>query len=367
MKQMLTEKILIFLLCMIPAVRQSSAERVGALLFAVSWACLSLLVREKQQKIMIAAYAALCLAGKDGLFFLPVFFYDAAGRRDGRFLLARDLPAAAAVAAASAVAAGESLFLWWYLLLLMALAFWLRRRCDERLALEERFHSYRDLTAEQSDILKEKNRELIDRQDYEIELATLNERTRIAREIHDNVGHLLTRSILQVSALQVVMGKEKTMAVPLAELKDSLEDAMDNIRTSVHDLRDDAMNLELSLRSLTDSFSFCPVRMEYEAGKLPRQVACCFLAVSREAFSNIARHSQATEASISVMEHPGFYQLMIRDNGKGCPSDRPDSLIGNGIGLLNMKERVEALGGNFNLQTRGGFSIFISVPREGKE
>ena len=50
MKQMMTEKILIFLLCMIPAARQSSAERVGALLFAVSWACLSLLVREKQQK-----------------------------------------------------------------------------------------------------------------------------------------------------------------------------------------------------------------------------------------------------------------------------------------------------------------------------
>lgn len=71
MKQMMTEKILIFLLCMIPAARQSSAERVGALLFAVSWACLSLLVREKQQKVMIAVYAAFCLAGKDGLFFLP--------------------------------------------------------------------------------------------------------------------------------------------------------------------------------------------------------------------------------------------------------------------------------------------------------
>ncbi len=129
------------------------------------------------------------------------------------------------------------------------------------------FILYRDLTAEQSDILKEKNRELIDRQDYEIELATLNERTRIAREIHDNVGHLLTRSILQVSALQVVMRNENIMAVPLAELKDSLEDAMDNIRSSVHDLHDDALNLELSLRSLTDSFSFCPVRLDYEAGK----------------------------------------------------------------------------------------------------
>ena len=96
-------------------------------------------------------------------------------------------------------------------------------------------------------------------------------------------------------------------------------------------------------------------------------MACCFLAVSREAISNIARHSQATEASVSVMEHPGFYQLITRDNGKGCASDRPDSLAGNGIGLLNMKERVEALNGNFNLQTRGGFSIFISVPREGKK
>ena len=54
--------------------------------------------------------------------------------------------------------------------------------------------------------------------------------------------------------------------------------------------------------------------------------------------------------------------LALKENGLW-----PDSLAGNGIGLLNMKERVEALNGNFNLQTRGGFSIFISVPREGKK
>jgi len=66
-------------------------------------------------------------------------------------------------------------------------------------------------------LLRQKNRELIEKQDYEIRLATLNERGRIAREIHDHVGHLLSRSILQIGALMVTKGREQRIIKLVAE------------------------------------------------------------------------------------------------------------------------------------------------------
>lgn len=71
-------------------------------------------------------------------------------------------------------------------------------------------------------------------------LATLNERNRIAREIHDNVGHLLSRSLLQVGALQVV-NRDETVRQGLDTMRDTLSGAMDSIRRSVHDLHDESV------------------------------------------------------------------------------------------------------------------------------
>ena len=80
-------------------------------------------------------------------------------------------------------------------------------------------------------------------QDYEIYLATLKERNRIAREIHDNVGHMLTRSILQLGALSVI-NKDETVGEAINDLSGTLNTAMTSIRSSVHDLHDDSIALK---------------------------------------------------------------------------------------------------------------------------
>lgn len=80
----------------------------------------------------------------------------------------------------------------------------------------------------------------------------------------------------------------------------------------------------------------------------------------REALSNISRHSNATEASLSVLEHPGFYQVIIRDNGTQAAAAGS-----GGIGLMNMRERVEDLHGIFRTEVQNGFRIFISIPKQG--
>lgn len=198
-------------------------------------------------------------------------------------------------------------------------------------------------------------------QDYEVELATLAERNRIAREIHDNVGHLLTRSILQVSAMLVVHSGNTELKEPLLAVKDTLSDAMDNVRQSVHNLHEESINLQQQLTRLTDDFTFCPVQLTYDSTPLPKELNYTFIAIVKEALSNIARHSNATRASVSVLEHPSLYQLRIHDNGTLQTQDSPD-----GIGLFNMEERIRALDGNFHIDRTNGFKIFISIPKRGK-
>ena len=104
--------------------------------------------------------------------------------------------------------------------------------------LEEKLRRTQDDSKERSLLLSQKNKALQEKQDYEIYNATLKERNRIAREIHDNVGHVLSRSILMVGAAKII-NKDPGMTAMLKNLEDSLNHAMNSIRNSVHDLHDE--------------------------------------------------------------------------------------------------------------------------------
>jgi signal transduction histidine kinase len=200
----------------------------------------------------------------------------------------------------------------------------------------------------------------MEKQDYEVRIAKLAERNRIAREIHDNIGHLLTRSILQISALGVSHAGDARLRDELGQIKETMSGAMDSIRDSVHDLHDESIDLKMQLSEMIAGFAFCPIELHYDAGELPGVIKYCFIAVAREALSNIARHSDATDAAVSVAEHPAFCRMTVEDNGTAISS----SAATGGIGLSNMASRVEALGGVFRAEYDNGFKIFITVPKE---
>lgn len=242
-------------------------------------------------------------------------------------------------------------------LLLFVLAFLLKCKTLHLLQLEQDFKRLRDTSTEYNLLLRQKNQELIKQQDYEIRVATLKERNRIAREIHDNVGHMLSRSILQSGAL-IAINKDPNLQEPLGSLKDTLSLVMDSIRESVHDLHDDSVDLKSSLQTMMKNFTGYDVHMEYDMGTiLPRDIKYCFIAIAKEALSNISKHSNATRIKIIAREHPSFYQLIIEDDGTNI------TLSNTGIGLTNMQERVEQLHGRFSVTTEQGFRIFISVPK----
>ncbi len=224
--------------------------------------------------------------------------------------------------------------------------------------LDKRYRQTRDDTKELTLLLKEKNQALLENQNYEIYTATLKERNRIAREIHDHVGHMLSRSILLTGAIKT-LSADPSIRQPLEHLEDTLNTAMDNIRSSVHNLHDSSLDLKDTLDSLVSSHTFCPVSLDYDAGyDIPKDVKYCLVAIVKEALHNISRHSNADHAKIILREHPGLYQLSIEDNGTLSDQTPP-----SGMGLQNMQERTRSLGGNMQIYRDRGFRIFISIPK----
>lgn len=234
---------------------------------------------------------------------------------------------------------------------------------------QQRMRRTRDELQERALALEARNRDLADRQDYEVELATLAERARIAREIHDNVGHQLTRASLQTEALRVVHANEPGVAADFADVKRTVDEALQLVRASVHALNDNATNLSVQLERIVEgarSDSGPQIELEVLAEHAPTNVANCFAAVLREALSNAMRHAHAKTITVRCMEHPSFYQLVVTDDGTGGVRTGARSATG-GMGLASMRERVEALGGTFTAGPRAGASgwrVFATIPKQ---
>lgn len=245
--------------------------------------------------------------------------------------------------------------------------------------LDIRFRKTRDDGMEKNLLLREKNQSILKNQDYEIYTATLRERNRIAREIHDNVGHMLSRAILMVGAMKAVHG-EGDLKGPLGQLNETLNAAMTSVRESVHDLHDESINLREVLESLVKDFTFCRAQLAYDMGyDVPREIRYGFIAIVKEALHNVAKHSDAVWVRVTAREHPGLYQLIVEDNGSAAPDRLRSTNQGmadleadrgwkaesdRGIGLCNMQDRVDAFGGHLEIRSDRGWRIYITVPKE---
>lgn len=234
---------------------------------------------------------------------------------------------------------------------------------------QQRMRRIRDELQERALALEARNRDLADRQDYEVELATLAERARIAREIHDNVGHQLTRASLQAEALRVVHADEPGVAADFADVKRTVDEALQLVRTSVHALNDNTVDLSVQLERIVEgarSDGGPRIELEVMTEHAPANVANCFAAVLREALSNTMRHAHAKTITVRCMEHPSFYQLIVTDDGADA-TPASSSNVAEGMGLVSMRERVEALGGTFTAGPRagaGGWRVFATVPKQ---
>ena len=250
------------------------------------------------------------------------------------------------------------------------LAFCLQNRTEAAECLEQSLMKLRDDSTEKNLLLEEKNRMLAEKQDYEIYAATLKERNRIAREIHDNVGHLLSRSILITGAAKAINASDALSPV-LNDLDHSLNQAMTSIRTSVHDLHDESLNLKEAAESLTSDFTFCPVtRNQHGRCSSAENQPPLHSALKSSAF----QRGQAQQCHSGTDHHvgiPGTYQLCIFDNGTleeglSLSTNNPQaSLSSRGIGLSDMNDRLKILNiGCCRSQYKKASAFFITIPKE---
>lgn len=231
-------------------------------------------------------------------------------------------------------------------------------RGKKQMELEEAFLQLKDDSWEKQELLKQKNQELIQSQETFIDLEISEERNRIARDIHDNVGHLLSSAIIQLGAIEAI-NQADSLKEPLTQLKVTIHTGMDNIRESVHDLHETSLSFRKGLDFLIADFQFCEVTIR---GNIPENLTQeqdrTLLMVMKEALANVMKHSNATNVTLSFNELPAFYRLQILDNGTLAKKS------GSGIGLKSMQQRLEKIGGQMHLsQTPNHFMIHVILPK----
>ena len=199
----------------------------------------------------------------------------------------------------------------------------------------------------------------------DLQHARLTERTRIAREIHDNVGHLLTRAIMLTNADQVIATStgDTLHADQFGQLGHTLDEAMTMIRKSVHGLKDEGTDFRAMVEDAmaTAKQSDVEIRLSNAIDAVPSHVAHAFTAVIRGALTNTIRHSAASEAHVHLIDLPGLWQLIVQGNGGVPERGRVASM---GIGIADIEERARALDGTATCgYHNGGWRVFMSVPK----
>lgn len=351
----LWDKLVLWLCCLtLLAGQPIESNAVAAMLTALTVSALSGYLAERRWSLAgVVIYTLVAFVRPEFRLFLPLVYYD---------LLVPGLSWWALAGVAAFVFGGGHLSpaLRLSSVALLAMTVLLRHRTHSLLTSRAELLRQRDSSRELSLHLEQQHQQLLEKQDYEIRLATLNERNRIAREIHDQVGHLLSRSLLQTAALLVSERPESKGNSMLQSLHDTLAEAMNSIRVSVHNLHEDSVDLQTQVQALVSGFLFCPINLDYRLDSEPaKTVQYCFLAAVKEGLHNIAKHSNATAVSLTLWEHPAFYQLILQDNGSKLARTE-----WTGLGLSSMAERAQALGGQFSATYQAGFRIFISVPKQ---
>lgn len=223
----------------------------------------------------------------------------------------------------------------------------------ENIIIENR--NVRDSLKEDALYLKKYNEQLKIDKEKNIHIAILTERNRIAREIHDSIGHAISSSILQVKALKIIGGSNLEKQIDL--LQDTLTNGMNEIRKSLQGLRDESLDLKGKIEILIDEIPNLNVELIYTMeNDLDYNLKFDILSIVKEAITNTLKHSNATKLNISLFSQPKFYSIIFEDNGNKIPL-----FESKGIGLDYMNETANKYNGLFNYKFENGFKIHLTL------
>ena len=199
------------------------------------------------------------------------------------------------------------------------------------------------------------------------------ERRRLARELHDSVGQLLTAIKMNSAAFHSVKG-DSAVAKAATDNDLLIDEVISEIRTISHLLHPpllDEVGLPSALRWYAEGFSerskiAVDVDIADDMERLGNDVEIAIFRVAQECLTNVHRHSGSSSASLRLAQEHGLVQLEIKDTGKGISPERQLALTSSGqlgVGFRGMRERIRQLGGTFEFHSNGsGTVVKVTLP-----
>lgn len=195
--------------------------------------------------------------------------------------------------------------------------------------------------------------------------ATLEERNRIAREIHDSLGHSLTALNLQLeTALKLSQSNPEKAQTFLARAKELGSKALQDVRQSVSTMRSHPLqeqSLEQAIANLAENMQrttgILPILKINLSHPISADISTPIYRIIQESFTNICKYAQATKVKLELMTTDTNLHLLIEDNGKGFDLNQNTT----GFGQQSMRDRTLALGGKFYINSTPGSGCQIRV------
>lgn len=209
---------------------------------------------------------------------------------------------------------------------------------------------------------------LLAAQDENIALAAIAERERIARDLHDVLGHTLSLIILKAElAGRLVAIDAERAATEIGEVERTARSALREIRTAIVGYRTHGLAAEIDSARATlqaAGITFETKNLPPLDSTLPPQEETALCLGLRESITNIVRHAHATHCRLSSLLHHGRRQWIVENDG-------PQTVIREGNGLRGMRERIEALGGRVLIESPagegGGTRLMLELPPQAGE
>lgn len=196
-------------------------------------------------------------------------------------------------------------------------------------------------------------------------LVKKEERMRIARDLHDTLGHTLSLLTLKSQLVAKMVPTQPDSAIQEAKEMESISrSALKQVRELVSDMR--AITIREAIVEIQTTLQAAGIGMELtielEDGEVPLLTQNIISLCLKEAVTNIIRHSGATISKVSIQQRLGEIELIVQDNGKGVKAEETQ-----GNGLKGMRERLELVDGKWSMTSNPGTTLHIVVPIIRKE
>lgn len=192
-----------------------------------------------------------------------------------------------------------------------------------------------------------------------------NERKRLARELHDTIGHALAGMVVGVDACITMIDKNPQLAkAQLKIISKAIRKGMKDVRNSLNKMRPDFLQqyrLKEAIEKMKEEISDVTdlkINLNYQIDEtgFDTKIEDILFRVIQESITNSIRHGLATVVDIDIYKENNLLCLKIKDNGKGCKA------INYGFGLKQMVERVSQIRGDINFYSENGFTTEIKIP-----